>query len=50
MVTPFRITSEKAADVWNAMMKRKQAIYTPSSGWIMLAYDILRRSFSELSF
>ncbi|MGZ9222331.1 MAG: SDR family NAD(P)-dependent oxidoreductase [Anaerolineales bacterium] len=37
--TPFRITTEKAADdIWNAMEKRKQAIYTPSIWrWIMLA-------------
>jgi decaprenylphospho-beta-D-erythro-pentofuranosid-2-ulose 2-reductase len=37
--TPFRITTEKAADdIWNAMKQRKQAIYTPSIWrWIMLA-------------
>jgi short-subunit dehydrogenase len=37
--TPFAIAPEKAVeDIWNAMQKRKQGIYTPSLwGWIMLA-------------
>lgn len=37
--TPFLISTEKAADdIWNAMQKRKQVIYTPSIWrWIMLA-------------
>lgn len=37
--TPFLITSEKAAeDIWQAIRKRKQVIYTPSIWrWIMLA-------------
>jgi short-subunit dehydrogenase len=37
--TPFRITTEKAVeDIWSAMKKRKQVIYTPSLWrWIMLA-------------
>ena len=37
--TPFLITPEKAAeDIWKAMQKRKQMIYTPSLWrWIMLA-------------
>lgn len=37
--TPFLIAPEKAAeDIWNAMKKRKQVIYTPSLWrWIMLA-------------
>lgn len=37
--TPFLITPEKAADdIWEAMQKRKQVIYTPSIWrWIMLA-------------
>ena len=36
--TPFMIPVEKAADdIWNAMKKRKQSIYTPSIWrWIML--------------
>jgi short-subunit dehydrogenase len=37
--TPFMIPPEKAADdIWKAMQKRKQVIYTPSLWrWIMLA-------------
>jgi decaprenylphospho-beta-D-erythro-pentofuranosid-2-ulose 2-reductase len=37
--TPFAITPEKAAeDIWKAIQKRKQVIYTPSLWrWIMLA-------------
>ena len=37
--TPFTISPEKAVeDIWNAMRKRKQVIYTPSLWrWIMLA-------------
>ncbi len=37
--TPFMVTPEKAAeDIWNAMKKRKQVIYThPLWRWIMLA-------------
>ncbi|MBN2117698.1 MAG: SDR family NAD(P)-dependent oxidoreductase [Anaerolineales bacterium] len=37
--TPFLITPEKAADdIWKAIQKRKQTIYTPSIWrWIMLA-------------
>jgi len=37
--TPFMIAPEKAADdIWKAMQKRKQMIYTPSIWrWIMLA-------------
>ena len=37
--TPFAIAPEKAAeDIWKAMQKRKQVIYTPSLWrWIMLA-------------
>lgn len=37
--TPFMIPVEKAADdIWNAMQKRRQTIYTPSIWrWIMLA-------------
>ena len=37
--TPFLITTEKAVeDIWDAMLKRKQIIYTPSIWrWIMLA-------------
>jgi short-subunit dehydrogenase len=37
--TPFMITTEKAAeDIWTAIQKRKQNIYTPSIWrWIMLA-------------
>jgi short-subunit dehydrogenase len=37
--TPFMISAEKAAeDIWNAMRKRKQNIYTPWIWrWIMLA-------------
>ena len=37
--TPFAIPPEKAADdIWKAMLKRKQSIYTPSIWrWIMLA-------------
>jgi short-subunit dehydrogenase len=37
--TPFMIPTEKAVDdIWNAMKKRKQNIYTPSIWrWIMLA-------------
>jgi short-subunit dehydrogenase len=37
--TPFVISTEKAVDdIWNAMKKRKQNIYTPSIWrWIMLA-------------
>lgn len=37
--TPFAITPEKAADdIWKAIQKRKQTIYTPSLWrWIMLA-------------
>jgi decaprenylphospho-beta-D-erythro-pentofuranosid-2-ulose 2-reductase len=37
--TPFAIAPEKAAeDIWKAMKKRKQVIYTPSLWrWIMLA-------------
>jgi short-subunit dehydrogenase len=37
--TPFMIPPEKAAeDIWKAMKKRKQVIYTPSLWrWIMLA-------------
>jgi short-subunit dehydrogenase len=37
--TPFLIPPEKAAeDIWKAMQKRKQVVYTPSLWrWIMLA-------------
>jgi short-subunit dehydrogenase len=37
--TPFMIPTEKAVDdIWNAMKKRKQNIYTPALWrWIMLA-------------
>ena len=37
--TPFMITADKAVeDIWNAMQKRKQVVYTPSIWrWIMLA-------------
>lgn len=37
--TPFAITPEKAAeDIWKAMQKRRQVIYTPALWrWIMLA-------------
>lgn len=37
--TPFLITTEKAVDdIWEAMQKRKQLVYTPSIWrWIMLA-------------
>jgi decaprenylphospho-beta-D-erythro-pentofuranosid-2-ulose 2-reductase len=37
--TPFMISTEKATeDIWNAMQKRKQVIYTPFIWrWIMLA-------------
>jgi short-subunit dehydrogenase len=37
--TPFMIPAEKAADdIWKAMQKRRQMIYTPSIWrWIMLA-------------
>ncbi len=37
--TPFLISTEKAADdIWEAMQKRKQVVYTPSIWrWIMLA-------------
>jgi short-subunit dehydrogenase len=37
--TPFLITTEKAVDdIWEAIQKRKQVIYTPSIWrWIMLA-------------
>jgi decaprenylphospho-beta-D-erythro-pentofuranosid-2-ulose 2-reductase len=40
--TPFVISPEKAAeDIWNAMRKRKQVIYTPSLWrWIMLAIQL----------
>ena len=40
--TPFAITPEKAAeDIWSAMQKRKQVIYTPSLWrWIMLAIQL----------
>jgi short-subunit dehydrogenase len=36
--TPFRISPEKAAeDIWKAMQRRKQVVYTPSIWrWIML--------------
>jgi short-subunit dehydrogenase len=37
--TPFMISTEKAAeDIWKAMQRRKQVIYTASIWrWIMLA-------------
>ena len=51
--TPFVIAPEKAADdIWKAMKKRKQVIYTPALwGWIMLVIrHIPSFIFRKLSF
>jgi short-subunit dehydrogenase len=51
--TPFTISPEKAVeDIWSAMQKRKQVIYTPSLWrWIMLAIQHTPSSiFRRLSF
>jgi len=51
--TPFAIAPEKAAqDIWKAMKKRKQTIYTPSLWrWIMLAIQhVPSFIFRKLSF
>jgi short-subunit dehydrogenase len=51
--TPFVIAPEKAADdIWKAMKKRKQVLYTPSLwGWIMLVIrHIPSFIFRKLSF
>jgi short-subunit dehydrogenase len=51
--TPFTIPPEKAAeDIWKALQKRKQTIYTPSLWrWIMLAIQLTPSFiFRKLSF